>query len=57
MVTQHIFQSQLMSDLVHLHWILVENFQCVLLETQVSHRTSWSSGKCRALKISVEDTN
>ena len=25
MVTQHIFQSQLMSDLVH-HWILVENF-------------------------------
>ena len=57
MVTQHTFQSQLMSDLVHLHWILVENVQCVLLETRVSHRTSWSSGKCRALKISVEDTN
>ena len=26
MVTQHILQSKLMSDLVHLHWILVENF-------------------------------
>ena len=33
MVTQHIFQSQLMSDLVRLHWILVENFQCLLLKT------------------------
>ena len=26
MVTQHILQSKLMSDLVHLQWILVENF-------------------------------
>ena len=34
MVTQHIFQSKLMSDLVHLHWMLVENFQCLLLKRE-----------------------
>lgn len=32
MVTQQIFQSQLMSDQVHLHWTVVENFQCLILE-------------------------
>ena len=26
MATQHTFKSKLMSDLVHLYWILVENF-------------------------------